>query len=123
MPDLNRSEIIGHAGADVEIKSTPDGTKLANFSVATDDGWFDKTKNEWQSKTNWHRVVAWRQLADKAEKIKKGDTVFVSGKSETRSWDKDGEKRYITEIIADKIMIFNKQMATKSEETGDDMPF
>ena len=93
MPSKNLVVLIGNVGADPEIKYTQSNVPVANFNVATSESWKDKNSGEWQEKTEWHRIVAWRHLAEKAERtIKKGDQVCIEGKITHRSYEKDGEK-------------------------------
>lgn len=101
---LNRAEIIGNLGNDPELKSTPSGNSVCNFSVATNEKWKDKEGNE-QERTEWHRVVVWGKSAESCAKfLSKGRQVFVEGKLQTRSWEnKDGVKMYTTEIIAKRV--------------------
>lgn len=109
MPSLNRVEIIGHLGRDPETGYTPGGNAYCKFSVATSEKWKDKQTGEKQEKTEWHNVVAWRKLAEVCgEYGSKGRLVYVCGKLQTRSWDKDGEKRYMTEILADTVLFLDK---------------
>ena len=112
MPSVNKVIIIGHLGRDPEIKHLQNNTALANFSVATSESWKDKNTGEWQEKTEWHRVSAWRQAADKVERLnlRKGSLVYVEGKLETRKYtDKDGVEKYSTEIVAYTIMGLDKK--------------
>ncbi|MFC1586643.1 single-stranded DNA-binding protein [Fibrobacterota bacterium] len=101
---LNKVMIIGNLGRDPEIRSTPSGAKVSNFSVATNESYTDKSGQKVE-RTEWHRIVMWRGLADIAEKyLRKGSTVYVEGKLQTRSWDdQNGQRRYTTEIIADQM--------------------
>ncbi|MEN8008708.1 MAG: single-stranded DNA-binding protein [Candidatus Krumholzibacteriota bacterium] len=84
------------------MKYTQNNTPVANFTVATSESWKDKQTGEWQEKTEWHRVVAWRHLAERVEKyFRKGKQVYIEGKLETRKWTgQDGNDRYTTEVIA-----------------------
>jgi single-strand DNA-binding protein len=91
--------LIGNLGQDPEIRYTQSNTPVANLSVATTDSWKDKD-GEWQEKTEWHRVVVFGYLAEKAEKLRKGQQVYVLGKNETRKWEKDGQYHYTTEVKA-----------------------
>lgn len=101
---LNKAMIIGRLGKDPELKYTPSNTAVANMSVATTMAWKDQS-GEQQEKTEWHRIVVWRKQAEfVGEYLKKGAKVYVEGRIETRSWDdQDGVKRYMTEIIAEKL--------------------
>ena len=84
---------------------------MANFSVATSESWKDKTSGEWQEKTEWHRIVAWRHLAERAERyLKKGKQVYIEGRIETRKWTgQDGQDRYTTEIVAQQLMLLGRR--------------
>jgi len=101
MPNINEVLIAGHLGADPEVKYTQSGKAVATLSVATSQSWKDKDGNQ-HEKTEWHRVVLWGKLAEQfGRNVTKGDQVWVRGMLETRSWDdKDGVKRYTTEIKA-----------------------
>lgn len=95
---LNRATILGHLGKDPEIRTMNSGDKVANFSIATSERW---TKNgEKVEKTHWHNIVVWGKLAEIVERyVKKGSKILIEGAIETREWEKDGVKRYSTEII------------------------
>ena len=104
MAGVNKSILIGFLGKDPEVKTFQDGSKVANFSMATTESY--KNKNgEKVDQTEWHNIVMWRGLAEIAEKwLKKGSQVYIEGKIATRSWeDKDGNKKYTTEIIANQM--------------------
>jgi single-strand DNA-binding protein len=96
---LNKIMLIGNLGQDPEIRTTSNGSRVANFSLATSRRWTGQDGQQ-QEKTEWHRIVAWTALADIAEQyLKKGDRVYVEGEIQYRSYeDKDGNTRYITEI-------------------------
>jgi single-strand DNA-binding protein len=117
---LNEVRLIGCLGQDPEVKYTPSGAAVLTISVATTTAW--KTQDgEKQEKTEWHRVVMWRKLAEIiGQYCKKGDRVLVSGRLETRSWnDKDGNKRYSTEIVADACQILSgKHTDDEAPEAG-----
>jgi single-strand DNA-binding protein len=99
---INKVIIIGRLGNDPEIRYTPSGSAVANFSVATSDTWKDKTTGEKKERTEWHRIVAWDKLGENCGKyLSKGRQVYVEGRLQTRSYDdKEGVKRYTTEIVA-----------------------
>lgn len=99
---INKAILIGNLGRDPEIRYTPSGDAVASFSIATTDRWKDKNTGEMQEQTEWHRIVAWRRLAEICgEYLNKGSKVYIEGKIQTRQWDdKDGNKRYTTEIVA-----------------------
>ncbi len=102
MSGVNKAIIIGRLGRDPELKYTPDGTAIANFSVATSEEWKDKNTGEKKERTEWHRIVAYRKLAEICgEYLSKGKQVYIEGRIQTREWvDKDSVKRYTTEIVA-----------------------
>lgn len=113
---LNKVQLIGLTGKDPEVREA-NGTKVASFTLATSERYKDKN-GDYQTNTEWHNIVAWRGTAEVVEKyIHKGMQIYVEGKIKTRSWDKDGEKRYVTEIIADSI-----QMLGKKEESQQSAP-
>ena len=98
---LNKVMIIGRLGNDPELKYTPQGQAVCTMTVATDESYKDKNSNQVVSRTEWHRIVLWRFLAENAGKyLKKGSQVYIEGKLQTRSWEKDNQKHYTTEIIA-----------------------
>ena len=101
---LNKVMLIGHVGRDPEVKYTPGGAALAKFSVATNEVYKDKEGNQ-QDRTEWHRILTWGRTAEvMGEYLKKGQLVYVEGRLQTSSWnDKDGNKRYITEIVASNV--------------------
>ncbi len=101
MAGINKAIIVGNLGRDPEVRYTPDGTAVANFSVATSETWNDKQSGEKKERTEWHRIVAWRRLGEICgEYLHKGSQVYVEGKLQTRSWEQDGVTRYSTEIVA-----------------------
>jgi len=118
MPSENIAIIIGNLGRDAELKFTQSNVPVVNFSVATTESW-KGSDDEWQEKTEWHKVVIWRQ--EKWGELKKGESVYVSGKMETRSWEKDGQKHYVTEIKAKKVMRLGPKK-TAENYTAPDVP-
>ena len=151
---VNKVILLGNLGKDPEIRSLEGGTKVAKFPLATSETYKDKAGNKVEQ-TEWHNVVVWRGLAEIAEKyLRKGNSVFIEGKIRTRSWDdKDGNKKYTTEIVADNLTLVggkrddqnqggytstpassgnsyteNKQPSAvndtpRSDDGGDDLPF
>ena len=101
---MNRAIIVGNLGGDPEVRYTPSGTAVANFTVATTER-YTKKDGEKQEQTEWHRIVAWGKLAEICgEYLNKGSKVAVAGRIQTREWeDKDGNKRWTTEIIANDV--------------------
>jgi len=105
--DLNKAQIIGRLTRDPEIRTTPNGTNVASFSVATSFNWTDQ-QGQKKEQTEFHNVVAWRKLADiVGQYLKKGSQVYIEGRMQTRSWDDktSGQKRYRTEIVADNMIM------------------
>ncbi len=104
---LNKVQLIGNLGKDPELKYTPSGVAVATFSIATSESWKDQDGNQ-QEKTEWHNIVAWRKLAEICgEYLKKGKKVYIEGKLQTRNYEKDGIKRYVTEIVADQLIMLD----------------
>jgi single-strand DNA-binding protein len=103
---LNKAMLIGNLGSDPEIRTTGNGTRVAQFSVATSRRWNDRSGQQ-QEKTEWHRIVVWDKLVEIVEKyVKKGDRLYVEGEIEYRSYeDKDGNTKYITEIRAREVVL------------------
>ncbi len=100
MRGINKVILIGRVGQDPEIRATAGGKLIAHFSVATHEQWSDKVSGERQEQTEWHRIVAFGHLAELVQRfIKKGSTLYLEGKLQTRSWsDREGQKRQTTEI-------------------------
>ncbi len=103
---VNKVILVGNLGKDPELRYTPSGAAVATFSIATTERYKDRDGNR-QEKTEWHNIVAWRQLAEICGKyLHKGKQVYIEGKIQTRSYDdRDGNKRYITEIVADQMQM------------------
>lgn len=114
---VNKAIILGNCGKDPEVRMVGEN-KVASFSVATTEKYKDSKTGEWKENTEWHNIVCWRNTAEIAEKyIKKGTQLYVEGKIRTRSWDdQNGNKRYVTEIVADTIQLLGKK------ENGDSAP-
>jgi single-strand DNA-binding protein len=99
---VNKVILVGNLGRDPEIRSTQDGTKVANLSVATSESWRDKSSGERREKTEWHRVVIFNErLVDVAERfLKKGSKLYIEGQLQTRKWtDQSGAEKYTTEVV------------------------
>jgi single-strand DNA-binding protein len=121
MPSVNKVIIIGNLGADPDVKYTSNGNvPVASLRIATSERWQDKSSGEWQEKTEWHRVTAWRHLAERAQRfLSKGKQVYVEGKLETRKWqDRDGNDRYTTEIVARDLMILGRREESEGGQGG-----
>src|SRR5262249_50767669 len=99
---VNKVILVGNLGRDPEIRSTQDGTRVANLSLATSESWRDKNTGERREKTEWHRVVVFNErIVDVAEKyLHKGSKVYVEGQLQTRKWtDQSGQEKYTTEVV------------------------
>lgn len=138
---INKVILIGRLGRDPEVRYTGSGSAVANFSLATDEVWTDKNGQR-QSRTEWHRIVAWARLAEICgEYLKKGKLIYIEGRLQTREWDdRDGNKRYTTEIVANEMKMLDSGpgRASRGDEpesgeaemetmevgiTDDDIPF
>ncbi len=110
MSGVNKAILVGNLGKDPEIRSLDSGVKVATFSLATTESYKDREGKKVES-TEWHNIVLWRGLAEVAEKyLKKGNSIYVEGRIKTRSWDdKDGNKRYTTEIVADNMTMLGSR--------------
>jgi single-strand DNA-binding protein len=110
MASMNKVLILGNLGSDPELKVTPGGQPVANFNVATNDVWNDKQGNR-QERTEWHRIVVWGRQAEHCHQyLKKGRTVFIEGRIQSRQWeDKQGQKRTTTEIVANNVQFIGGQ--------------
>lgn len=139
--DLNKAMLIGRLGQDPELKYTQSGVAVVSFSVATGMKWKDQEGN-WQERTEWHNVKAWRGLAETCSNyLKKGSKVYIEGRLETSNWeDENKKKHYKTEIVIDDMIMLDskgsgegnssqgsytttKPAAGKSTATDDDLPF
>jgi single-strand DNA-binding protein len=119
MASVNKVILVGNLGRDPETRYSTDGAAITNVSLATTDTWKDKGSGEKQERTEWHRVVFFNRLAEIAgEYLKKGSQIYIEGALRTRKWqDKEGQERYTTEIVADKM-----QMLGSRQGSGDRMP-
>ncbi len=109
MRGLNKVTLIGNLGKEPEIQTLEGEIRVAKFSLATSESYKDKA-GQTQTETDWHNIVAWRGLADLASKyLNKGSMIYLEGKLKTRSYaDKDGSKKYVTEIIAESFIMLDK---------------
>ena len=141
MQGINKVMLIGNVGKDPEIRYLDNGVAVANFRLATTEVYKNRDGERIQT-TEWHNIVLWRGLAEVAEKyVKKGNPLYIEGKIRTRSWDdKDGNKRYTTEIVADNMQMLGSKQSSEEEASsapenaeatdienipaeGDDLPF
>lgn len=99
---VNKAILIGNVGGDPEVRHMPNGNAVANITLATSDSWKDKNTGQQQERTEWHRVVFFGRLAEVVgEYVRKGSKLYIEGRLQTREWEKDGVKRYTTEIVVD----------------------
>jgi single-strand DNA-binding protein len=117
---LNRATILGNVGKDPELRTTQSGISVCRLNVATSDSY--KGKNgEWQETTEWHSIVLWGDLADRYSKnIKKGSKVYIEGRIQTRSYEKDGIVRYVTEVNANRLIILDPKTDSASHIDSDE---
>ena len=109
MAGLNKCMIIGNLGRDVELKYSQNGTAVGRLAVATSDSWTD-AQGQKQEKTEWHNVTVFSKLAENCEKyLKKGSKVYVEGKLQTDSYDKEGQTHYSTKIIANVVQFLDSK--------------
>jgi single-strand DNA-binding protein len=120
---VNKVILIGNLGADPEVRYMPNGGAVTSIRLATSETWKDQQTGQQQERTEWHRVVFYRRLAEIAgEYLKKGSKVYVEGSLRTRKWQKDGQDQYTTEIIADQMQMLDRQGApgaAQSFQRGD----
>jgi len=107
---VNKAILVGNVGKDPEVRHLEGGTSVARFTLATSESYKNKA-GEQVKNTEWHNIVAWRQLAELAEKyIRKGSQIYIEGKISNRQYDdKEGNKRYISEIVADNIRLLGRK--------------
>ena len=117
MASFNSAHLVGNVGKDPVIRGEGE-RKVASFSLATSFGKGDKEKTE------WHNIVLWGKLADVAESfIKKGSSVLIDGRIQYRTYDKDGETKYITEIVGNQLQLLSKKAGPTESEPDADLPF
>ena len=123
---VNKVILIGNLGSDPELRSTPGGSSVASFTLATNESWNDKEGTR-QERTEWHRIVAWGKLAEICSQyLRKGKQVYIEGRLTTRSWeDKQGVQRKTTEIVALTMMMLGGRGQSQDEgraEPSDETP-
>jgi single-strand DNA-binding protein len=147
MSGVNKVILIGRLGKDPEIRNLESGVSVANFTMATTETYRDRNSGEKKEITEWHNIVVWRGLADVASKyLHKGDLVYIEGKIRSRSYEKEGQTKYITEIVADNMTMLGskggassgssaseygqapaagveKMAGSSPQNDGDDLPF
>lgn len=114
---VNKVILIGRLGQDPDLRYTANGNAVCNFSLATSERWKDKESGQQREQTEWHRVAMFGRIAEVAgQYLKKGSQVYIEGKLQTREWEKDGIKRYTTEVLVD--MKGQMQMLDSREDSG-----
>ncbi len=122
MNSVNKVILVGHLGRDPEIRVTPSGDTVAELNLATSESY--KKDGQRQEKTEWHNLVAWRKQAEFASNyLKKGAMVYVEGKLQTQTWEKDGEKRYKTVIQVSQITALSGGSDNPKTTDDDEIPF
>ena len=113
---LNKVELIGHLGKDIEVRTLENGTKVGTFSLATSESYKDKS-DQWQTLTEWHNIVVWRP-SESISKLYKGSLVHIDGKISTKKYkDKDGIERIAYNIVSDKILRLDRQTVNQVQAT------
>jgi single-strand DNA-binding protein len=121
---VNKVILVGNLGKDPEIRYMPNGNAVANLTLATSESWKDKQTGDAQEKTEWHRIVMFRRLAEIAgEYLKKGSQIYIEGKLQTRKWqDNSGNDRYTTEIVANEMQMLGGRGTGGSAGFSDSAP-
>ena len=119
MAGVNKAILVGNLGRDPELRQTPSGQSVCNFTLATSENWTDRN-GERVERTEWHRIVAWGKTGELcAQYLSKGRTVYVEGRIQTREWeDKDGNKRYTTEINAQTVNFIGPRPGGGADDRG-----
>ncbi len=116
---INKVILVGNLGQDPEVKYTAGGAAVTTLSLATSESWKDKDTGQDQEKTEWHRVVLWRRLAEIAgEYLKKGSKVYIEGQLQTRKWEQDGQTRYTTEVVGRDMQFLDSRGSTSSDNSS-----
>jgi single-strand DNA-binding protein len=132
MKTVNRVTLLGNVGKNPEVRAAPSGSIIANFSIATTDRYKDKASGEWKESTDWTNVASFGKLAEIVrDYVHKGSPLYVEGKLRTRSYEKDGQKQYRTEVIADNIVLLGSgkpsehaaEAVVEQEMDTSDIPF
>ncbi|MBZ5666630.1 MAG: single-stranded DNA-binding protein [Acidobacteriia bacterium] len=119
---VNKVILVGNVGKAPEVRYSPSGTPVANFSLATNERFKDRN-DEWQERTEWHSIVAWQRLAEiVGEYVAKGSKVYVEGKLQTTSWDdrQNGERKYRTQIVARDLVLLDSRGNVRNGQAATD---
>jgi len=121
MSGVNKVIIIGNLGGDPEVRYMPNGNAVANFSIATSETW--EKDGEKKEKTEWHKLVAFKRTAEIIEQyLKKGSKVYVEGKLQTRNWEQDGQKHYMTEIVVQNLQMLDSRNTSPQQGASQSAP-
>lgn len=116
---VNKVIIVGNAGGDPEVRHMPNGDAVVKLTVATSESWKDKSTGQQQERTEWHRLVFFKRLAEiVGEYVKKGSKIYVEGRLQTRSWEKDGVKQYTTEIVVNEMQLLDSRAESAGRDGG-----
>ncbi|MCX6622655.1 MAG: single-stranded DNA-binding protein [Acidobacteria bacterium] len=119
---VNKVILVGNLGKDAETKFTPSGVARTTFSIATTRRWKDQQSGEWKDETDWHNIVLWRS-ENVANYLTKGKQVYIEGRLQTRSYDdKEGQKRYTTEVVAEEVILLGGRGGDVPEESSHGQP-
>lgn len=114
---INKVTLIGNLGGDPEVRTLENGTQVGRFSLATNENYKDKD-GTWQTQTEWHNIIVWRDLAERSKMLKKGSTVYVEGKISYRKYtDKDGVEKNLTDIVANTFRLLDKREGSGSYDS------
>lgn len=121
---INKVLLIGHLGQSPELRRLESGAAVAKFSIATSEAYKDKNTDEWHEQTEWHTIIAWRHLAERAERdLKRGSKVYIEGKLTHRKWTDDkGTPRYATEVVARTIKLLDKRPRNEAPMPTSELP-
>ncbi|MBI3535289.1 MAG: single-stranded DNA-binding protein [Deltaproteobacteria bacterium] len=121
---VNKVILVGRLGQNPEVRFTPSGAAVANFSIATNEIWNDKATGQKQERTEWHRIVVWGKLAELCQQyLTKGKQAYVEGRLQTKQWkDKDGQTRYTTEINAQSVQFLGSSAGQTASPSTERMP-
>lgn len=121
MGSLNKVQLIGFLGADPELKYVASGRAVCNLRIATSEKWKDKQSGQMKEQTEWTRVVIWGETGENVSKyLSKGSQVYVEGKLQTRTYDKDGQKHYATDVVAHSVVFLDRKGGSGGRGDGDE---
>lgn len=121
---VNKVILVGNVGLDPEIRTLEGGAKMARVRLATTERLYDRQNNTSKEHTEWHTVILWRGLADVVDRlVKKGSQIYIEGRLRTREWEKDGVKRYSTEILADSMYLLGRRSEGDGQPAYGQQPY